>query len=710
MNPSRFASGLRGSLLLVVGVPLLFAVGAGIAVFFSVRYAVSAQRDVRESDRRREACERLLLLVVDAESNERGYALTGQQSYLTAFNEASSSWAAQLQQLRAAFADDPDQIARLTRMDSLLSTWLTEVAQPVIAGRREVPISHLEAIYAMRSALFALLEERPVDSRPLSAVAADERRAHLEQLHSQVEAALGSLHSPRLERLWREVQRRLAEYDQLSSRVARSRSENEALRALLRQTNIAADATRAEDRANMLTITSGAGKELIDWIRKLEAELASRERLRLEQLLEAKVRRGRIAGWLGVSSLLLALGLGLAAAVTLAGRLTVSLRSVGRAAEKLAAGDLRQRVKETEGEDLGRLARSFNQLADRVEARDREVALLHDMGQLLQAANDTEEVFRIVGRLVPALIPGASGTLYSPGSEGPDLVRRLAFGVPTRGGADRLQPGDCWGLRKGQTHLVLDPTASLVCAHLALPVWPYICVPLSAQGQILGILHLETEPGDGGAGLTATLGLLPAVASEIALALSNLSLRAELLAKSVRDPLTGLFNRRYLEETLTREIDRARRKKISLTVAMADLDHFKRLNDTWGHEAGDQVLRRFAELLRSHFRTQDVLCRYGGEEFALIFPDCTTAQAEQRAESLLAALRATSMPYGAQTIRDVTASIGIAGYPRQGATPEALLRQADHALYEAKRAGRDRVYVAAAEGPAAGFGDDTGSY
>ncbi|MBP7586655.1 MAG: diguanylate cyclase [Thermoanaerobaculia bacterium] len=709
MNLSRFTAGLRGRLLLAVGIPLLFAIGAGVALFFALRFAVSAQREVREADRRLALCEQLLLIVVDGESSQRGYALTGQLTYLTSFNDATESWFEVLQELRAALVDAPDQLARLERMDSLFSTWLTEVARPVISGRRELPLSHLEAIQALRAALFALLEENQEGGGRLKPAADDdEQRAHLEELRSQLAAAQTSLHEPRMTMLWSEAQRRLEVLERTLAAGDPAAARHAALRALLRQTNIAAAASRAHERATLLPLASGAGKELIDWIRKLEATVATQERQRLEERLEATARHGRIAGWLAVANVVLALGLGLATALAMAGRLVSSLRTVGRAAEKLAAGDLRQRVTEIEGEDLGRLARSFNQLADRVAARDREVALLHDMGQLLQAANDEEEAFGIVARLLPALVPGASGALYTTDRGTAEVVRRAVFGEPLRAGAERFDPGGCWGLRKGQTYLVLDPAASLVCAHLAAPPWPYVCMPLTAQGQNLGLLHLQTEPGDNGARLGAALGLLPAVASEVALALSNLALRAELLAKSVRDPLTALFNRRYLEETLTREIDRARRKGSALTVAMTDLDHFKRLNDTWGHEAGDQVLRHFAGLLRAHFRTQDVLCRYGGEEFALVFPDCSTDQAKSRAESLLAALRASAIAYGDEAITGVTASMGIAGYPRQGATPEVLLRQADHALYEAKRAGRDRVHVAPESKAAAAEDTDAG--
>lgn len=709
MNLSRFKGGLSGRLMIVVGVPMLFAIGAGVAVFFALRYAVSAEAAVRESDHRLEISQRLLLHVVDADANERGLALTGQQVYSSGFDEARAGWKEAVAALRTSFATSPDQLARVDRMDSLFTTWLAEVADPVVQGRREQPPSHLEAVQAMRSALFSLLEiEEASEIQPHVSVA-DRQRESLEQMRSQIEAARGSIRDPHLAALWQEVSTRLETFERLTSTHAPHSQQHDALRALLRQTNLAAGASRAREKALLHPITSGAGRELVDWIRKIEGELVQVERQRLEGLLGAKVARGRIAGWLAVACLALALAFGFAAAQALARRLRSSLRTVGRAAERLAAGDLRQRVEETGGEDLGLLARSFNQLADRVSVRDREVTILQDMGQLLQAANDPEEACQIVGRILPALVPGASGALYTPNLEGGELVRRTEFGEPHRGGAVKLEPGACWGLRKGQTYLVLDPAAGLVCSHLSAPAWPYICMPLSAQGQSLGMLHLETPPGDRGARLSAVLGLLPAVASEIALSLSNLSLRAELLARSVRDPLTGLFNRRYLEETLTREVDRARRRKTALTVAMTDLDHFKRLNDTWGHEAGDQVLKLFADLLRAHFRTQDVLCRYGGEEFALIFPDCSTDQALSRAASLLAALRASRLAYGEDAIGGITASMGIAGYPRQGASPEALLRQADHALYEAKRAGRDRVHVAP-EAKTTAFGDDTGSF
>ncbi|MEO8196194.1 MAG: diguanylate cyclase [Thermoanaerobaculia bacterium] len=709
MNLSWLNRGLRARLLLVVGVPLLLAVCAGAAVYFALRSAISAARDVRESSERLQTSDLLLRLILNAETGERGFALTGQVAYLAPFSDTGRDWPTAVERLKVEFADDADQLARLARADETFTSWLTQVAMPVISGRREVSQSHMEAMRDARTALFALLEQDREQPIRRTAAGKDHRRELLARIHVAVDTACTSLRQPRLVQAWTEALRRLQELEKSEAAGSPRPVAEAATGALLRQINLAADGSIAAERAALAPILSGAGKELVDAIRNLQAEISAHERQRLDADLAASSRRGRIATWVALGSLALALALGLASALGLARRLAVSLSSVGRATERLAAGDLRQRLLEVEGNDIGRLARSFNQLADRITTREREVVLLHDLGQLLQSASDEEEAYRVVARLVPALVPGTSGALYTLNNSRNELLRRATFGLADREGPEHCAPASCWGLRTGRTYLVLDPATQVLCEHLAAPPWPYICLPLSAHGQTLGLLHLQEETRAGEEHLSAALAILPAVASAVALALGNLALRAELRAQSVRDPLTGLFNRRYLEETLAREIDRARRKNLPLTIAMTDLDHFKNLNDNWGHDAGDQVLKRFGELLRGNFRTEDVLCRYGGEEFALVFPDCTIDQARVRAEALLAALRASEIPYGQGTIRDITASIGIAGFPQLGNTPDALLRRADHALYEAKRAGRDRVVVATAVAPGT-FGADTGSY
>jgi len=180
----------------------------------------------------------------------------------------------------------------------------------------------------------------------------------------------------------------------------------------------------------------------------------------------------------------------------------------------------------------------------------------------------------------------------------------------------------------------------------------------------------------------------------VAMALASLRLRETLRHQSIRDPLTGLFNRRYLEETLERELHRVQREQKPLGVMMADLDHFKAFNDALGHEAGDKILRAVGNLLRSHARAEDIVCRYGGEEFIVIMPDASLANTRARAELICQAVRTMGNDFRQGTAAAITMSIGVAGFPEHGDDSADIVRMADATLYQAKRAGRDRVLAA----------------
>jgi diguanylate cyclase (GGDEF)-like protein len=267
-------------------------------------------------------------------------------------------------------------------------------------------------------------------------------------------------------------------------------------------------------------------------------------------------------------------------------------------------------------------------------------------------------------------------------------------------------PVDCWALRRNRVHEAgLDPSSPR-CGHLlGMQNMHTVCVPLTAQGESLGVLVLveplaaaeraereldADEQADRRRTLTAT-------AEQIALALANLRLRDTLKSQSIRDPLTGLFNRRFLEESLERECRRSIRSSRPLSVMMLDIDHFKRFNDTFGHDAGDAVLREVGAVLRSFFRGEDVACRYGGEEFALVLTDTTSDGALARASQLREQVHQLSLSFRRQSLGPVTISVGIATLPLHATTAEALLRVADKALYRAKHEGRDRVILADAE-------------
>lgn len=222
-----------------------------------------------------------------------------------------------------------------------------------------------------------------------------------------------------------------------------------------------------------------------------------------------------------------------------------------------------------------------------------------------------------------------------------------------------------------------------------------MCVPMMAQGETLGILHLQSSAQQ--EQLSEPLQRLAVNVSEhIALALANLKLRETLRSQSIRDPLTGLFNRRYMEESLERELHRAHRKHSAVGIIMLDIDRFKRFNDTFGHDAGDTLLRELGTFLQSHVRGEDIACRCGGEEFTLILPETSPVVARQRAEDIREGVKHLSVQHHHQPLGAITFSVGVATFPDHGETAEAVLRAADGALYRAKHAGRDRIEVAEA--------------
>jgi diguanylate cyclase (GGDEF)-like protein len=177
------------------------------------------------------------------------------------------------------------------------------------------------------------------------------------------------------------------------------------------------------------------------------------------------------------------------------------------------------------------------------------------------------------------------------------------------------------------------------------------------------------------------------------LALANLKLRELLRNQSIRDALTGLYNRRYLEESLNRELQRAKRADRSLSMVMLDLDHFKHFNDTFGHQVGDILLKEVAGAIKGRVRAGDLACRYGGEEFSLILSEVDTEGTVKCAESIREAIKHLSLHHRGQTLGTITVSAGIASYPAHADNSEDLIRAADEALYQAKKAGRDRIFV-----------------
>ena len=218
----------------------------------------------------------------------------------------------------------------------------------------------------------------------------------------------------------------------------------------------------------------------------------------------------------------------------------------------------------------------------------------------------------------------------------------------------------------------------------------------------MGLMWITlADPESSGVGTDATMNgkqqLAVTLSEQIALALSNIRLRENLRQQTIRDALTGLYNRRFLEESLNREMARCKRSGSVFSLMMMDLDHFKRFNDTFGHDAGDSVLRSFAQALQENTREGDIICRFGGEEFVLLLPDTDRKGAVIRAERILRIVRALLVMHDDKTVGPITTSIGVALYPQDGETTKAIIQSADRALYLAKGAGRDRLMIAAGQ-------------
>jgi diguanylate cyclase (GGDEF)-like protein len=190
------------------------------------------------------------------------------------------------------------------------------------------------------------------------------------------------------------------------------------------------------------------------------------------------------------------------------------------------------------------------------------------------------------------------------------------------------------------------------------------------------------------------VGMIERLTDQLSLSLTNIELREKLENMALRDGLTGLYNRRFLDEVLEHNLAKLKRESKHAGLLLLDVDHFKRFNDTHGHQAGDEALRRVGATLTGSVRASDVVCRYGGEEFLIFLPECDRAEAMAKAEAIRVAIAQTALSVGNQPIPPVTASIGLAMFPEAGTTRGQLIQMADRALYRAKGAGRNRVMVA----------------
>ncbi|GAA4360041.1 sensor domain-containing diguanylate cyclase [Angustibacter luteus] len=403
-------------------------------------------------------------------------------------------------------------------------------------------------------------------------------------------------------------------------------------------------------------------------------------------------------GWLALA-LVLALVIGMLLVVRLAASLTRPVLALTEAAERVARGDLSTRLPAAGQDELGRLSGAFNHMTDELELKltelERSRNLLREnvarLGDTLERTHDLEGLLGTVlsaaasatesQRATAWLVEGGSVVARAsvPAGAPRAVVRRLPLGGDLAGEV----AVDGMPRRLGHGHE--DSTTVLG--------GPALAAPLRRGHHTVGVIVVEREPSRPAYDTDAE-AMLVSLAGPAGIAVDNVLLHREAQRLSVTDPLTGAGNLRHMTTTLAREVERASRFERPLSVLLLDLDHFKNVNDTYGHTVGDAVLRELARRLASVVREVDTVARYGGEEFVVVTPETDTEGAEHLAERICEAVREEPFIVGEDSV-DVTVSVGISSLPMHGSASGDLVRAADDGLYAAKRAGRNQWQVAA---------------
>jgi diguanylate cyclase (GGDEF)-like protein len=319
-----------------------------------------------------------------------------------------------------------------------------------------------------------------------------------------------------------------------------------------------------------------------------------------------------------------------------------------------------------------------------------QVEELFAMTDMLQAAEDHEDAGAVLMATAMRLLPNFGGALYvfNNSRDRLDLAKSWNCSDGFSPG-ETLLPGNCWALKRGKPHINDPATGTLCCMH-HIGQAATIEVPMMARGQVHGLITLALEADDAMEQLKGVRRLSRAMADSMSLALSNIALREKLRTQSLRDPLTGLYNRRYMEDALERYVSLAERTGSPTSVIMIDLDNFKRLNDEHGHAKGDAVLRDVAAQLVGGLRPSDFVARNGGEELMVILPGCSLEGAQIKAEGLRVRIEGLSEAHGVP----ISASFGVATVPETSTSPADVVPMADAALYAAKQAGKNCIRLA----------------
>ncbi len=674
-------------------VPVVVSVLASFIIFRVITASSTTLQEVATSYERISSINRLMKTVLDAETGMRGYVITGSDAFLEPYYSANIHIDSELAVLRQLLGDEASQSA-LGEIEKTLEEWRSEVAEVAIGLRRDVPPTLLSSA---ETAYSSFLETRRAEAQyrqtasPEALVAwgayAGETRDALEQMTTLPLYDARAAHVRELDERYKAYARRLLAPNKPPGPNAEADTLTMHLRSFTRS-------VRREDARLTGLLQRGSGKLRIDKIRTYADTLQRRADASLQANLnssEASTWQAQIVSFAGpIASAIF----GLLAVVMSQRSLNRSVWRLTRVTQDVSNGEFDKRLYIAKSDELGQLAQNFNKMAADLSLRERQAKLFGQMGKLLQTCSSSDELYSITRHYTAELFPDYSGALYLISASRNILERHSSWGsVPDT--EEIHAPDACWAIRQGQTHESRrgQNGTGFACAHAPTPIpFESLCIPLHSQNEVLGVFYLYTQSNE--AIPEVIKQLAGTIAEQLALAVSNLALRETLRHQSLRDPLTGLFNRRHLEETLDLELHRAARQQEPISLLMLDVDHFKRYNDTFGHDAGDMVLQSLSTLIKQHIRAGDVACRYGGEEFLLVQPGLGLPQVLERAETLRKAVMALNLEYMGKRLGQITISLGVALYPDSANRAPELIKRADEALYRAKHSGRNQVLLA----------------
>lgn len=461
------------------------------------------------------------------------------------------------------------------------------------------------------------------------------------------------------------------------------------------------------------SVASGEGKQRIDELRKVVHQLVVLEDSRLKARKEQSSGAAEQSRTFLLISVCFCLALAFVLASFTAFYTSSSLTQITKVARAFAAGDFKQRAGTDGKDEFNILGAVFNKLAEQlqqmvqseqqqtqqlhlqveklVKARIEDARQLKQVGELLQSCQNQSEAADVVRISCQKIFEGSSGALFLFDASG----FKLASSWGNTEFQSHFEQDCCWAVRRGKLHFFDSNDTALKCAHLAEHPAPALCIPLLARGDLVGVLTIEpkVDYAMSARWLAENQEAAASLAEQLALALINIKLRDSLQEQSLRDALTGLYNRRQMDSSFAELLTKAARQATPMSVLLIDIDHFKKLNDVHGHAVGDEALKLLAGLLQDMFRGSDLACRYGGEEFVVILPGAELQVALSRAEELRNRCQDMSLLVKGQAL-SFTLSIGVAAFKQGTDQPDELLKQADEALYTAKNQGRNRVQAA----------------